>query len=62
MRFKMFQMINTPIGDFGMFLGESKKRQYIMTWDKNGNIMGFKKYNKEKGEGYFLIYDEEEIK
>ena len=54
MRFKMYQMINTPSGDFGVFLGESKKRQYIMTWDKNGKITGFKKFKKEC-EKYFLL-------
>ena len=62
MRFKLFRMVNTPHGDFYMFLGESKKRQYIFTANLDGKATGFRKFDKKKEEDYFLIYEIEELK
>lgn len=55
MRFKNFMFTDKNNGFF-MALGESKKRQYILTATKEGKITGFQKFIKEKDEGYFLIY------
>ena len=58
MRFKNFIFTNNS-NSFFMALGESKKRQYILTATKEGKITGFQKFIKEKNEGYFLIYGDE---
>ena len=58
MRFKVFKMVNGKAFLFNFLLGESKKRQYIATWDEKGKMSGFSKFKKEN-EVYFLIYDEE---
>lgn len=56
-RFKQFQFIEEEKFLCHCFLGESRKRMYIMTANENGDITGFKKFQKKKDEGYFLIYD-----
>jgi len=52
MRFKIFTIIDIGIS---FLLGESKKRQYIATWNKENKILGFKMFKKECEE-YFLQY------
>lgn len=42
-----------------LFISESKKRMYLITINNEGIITDYNKFNKEKNEGYFLIYDNE---
>lgn len=44
---------------FNAFIRESKKQMYIMSFDENNKITGFKTFQKEKDEGYFFIYGDE---
>lgn len=53
-------MINSSRDDFYLFIGESKKRMYLMTAKEDGSITGYRMFPKQKDEGYFLIYDEAE--
>ena len=56
MRFALRKFTSGENFLFNCFIGESKKRMYLCTFDKKGNITGFRKFIKEKNEGYFLIY------
>jgi hypothetical protein len=44
---------------FYCYIGESKKRMYLLTADKDGKITGFRKFWKQNDEGYFLVYGDE---
>ena len=59
MRFALKQFVNGKDFMFNCFIGEFKKRMYLCTFNKKGNITGFRKFIKEKNEGYFLIYGDE---
>lgn len=56
MRFKNFKITDL---DIFVAIGESKKRQYILTTNLQGKITGFRMFLKEKNKGYFLIYGDE---
>jgi len=59
MRFKLFKMTDKGNILFNFLLGESRKRQYIATWDNENKITGFRMFKKREDEGYFLIYGDD---